>query len=283
MEHDPHDHRGHEVMMNVMYGKEECLRFGSTRFLDGKGKRCCDDPQAIPCSHCQTQSTGHQIQGRSVLGKRTCRETDNTRRSVLGKRTRGQTDNTKTAEDVREYMKDTFGKTTKSSKRQRVVRVQELDSYVVKFKAALSKFNGMCAFCKVWGHDVARHSILHCPSMVENEDINTSSQTYREWLSLLKYEFKKHGKICYFCHIPQCNDALHDTFMPSAGSCEHKNIVPGVAYGIFHHNKWRNRAERQFSQRWLSEVQFSIWLNSTPIKGHKTNMTALFLWFSDQI
>jgi hypothetical protein len=74
--------------------------------------------------------------------------------------------------------------------------------------------------------------------MVENDQLTTSASSYQEWQSQLCYDKKEHGKICYFCHIPQCNDALHDKFQPSAGSCEHPNVLSGVANGIFHHPQW---------------------------------------------
>jgi hypothetical protein len=131
MEHDPHDYRGHKAMMDLVYERDECLRYRTTLFLDGKKKRCCDDAHAIPCSHCKTLSTEVQIQGRSVLGKRT--RNDDMRMAHF-----------KTTQNVKDYMKETFGQTTEISKHQCVVRVQKLDGYVVNFKTALSKFNGIC-------------------------------------------------------------------------------------------------------------------------------------------
>jgi hypothetical protein len=44
MEHDPHDYKGHKAMMDLMYDKDQCLHFKTTLYLDGKGKRCQDDP-----------------------------------------------------------------------------------------------------------------------------------------------------------------------------------------------------------------------------------------------
>jgi hypothetical protein len=271
-EKDPQDHKGQKAMMDVVYEGDQCLRYESTLFLDGKGRKCSDNAQAIPCSRCKAKLalTGQRGQVNSILGKRT-RDSHHLM---------DQLDSTK---KVKKYMDDTFGQATEHSKRRRVERLEMKDDYVVKFRAALSKFDGMCAFCMVWGEEVPFHSILRCTTLLGHQDLTTTAETYRLWKGNLSYDFKKHGKVCFFCHIPQCDDALHDTFQSGAQGCEHPDLLGGLAYGIFHHKKWCGKAEKHFGGTWNSEVCFIKWLNAIPIKGHKTNMTALFLWFSNQI
>src|ERR1700735_3348569 len=142
-------------MMDMLYGDDQCLRYISTLFLDGKGKKCLDIPQAAPCSRCKAVPTSASFTARD--------------KSLLGKRARDSAvdmERFNTSQKVKDYMNDTFGNAVETSKRRRVERIEMRDDYVVKFKEALSKFEGMCSFCLVWGLEVPFHSILKCTTMV---------------------------------------------------------------------------------------------------------------------
>ena len=48
------DHKGQEYVMKYIYGEEkECLRFGSTYYIDGKGMKCDEDKDNMWCSRCK--------------------------------------------------------------------------------------------------------------------------------------------------------------------------------------------------------------------------------------
>ena len=250
------DHKGQMVMADWLSSTRQCLRFGLTKFIDGVGQQCTDKPNARRCSRCQGHNTPDMAKGTTSL--------------VLGKRPAHQ-------------VAGSFTEAYASSKRRREDRSAGQDGYINQFKSALSKFNKICAFCCVYGVIESYHSILQCPTMLWDTRLQTDRDTYRRWKTSLRYNEQLHGNVCYFCHVPQCHDLLHDTFQSSAMSCQHPDIVLGVAYGVFHHQTLHSKAEEHFSQQWSSEDQFVQWLNKAPVTGHKTNVTALFLWYSSTI
>jgi hypothetical protein len=119
--------------------------------------------------------------------------------------------------------------------------------------------------------------------MLDNPLLVISKKTYLDWQQTLRYTDKLHGSICFFCHIPQCDDTLHPTFEEQAGSCEYQDILSGTALAIYNHEQWKCRAQKNFVCHWLTFAHFTAWLNGKPVAGHKTNMSALFLWYSSTL
>ena len=263
------DLKGQMAMADWLRATRQCLRFGLTKFIDGVGRQCTENPNARRCSWCK----GHDdlvIQSSSSSHKAPNMPKDTTSMVVLGKRP---------AHKVANSFTEAFA----SSKRRREDRSAGQDGYINQFKSALSKFKGICAFCRVYGYIKSYHSILKCQTMLLDPTLKTNADTYRSWKTCLRYNEQQHGNICYFCHVPQCHDLLHDTFQSAAGSCQHPDVVAGVAYGVFHHQELRCKAEESFCQQWSCEDQFVQWLNKAPVAGHRTNITALFLWYSNTI
>lgn len=259
------DHKGKLAVADWLFRTCQCLRFGMTKFIDGVGQKCSDKPNSRHCSWCRGHSSSSSP-SRQIPDKPKA----TTSSTVLGKRPAHK-------------VVSSFTEAYTSSKRRREDRRMGQGAYIDQFKAALSKFSGICAFCRVHGHIKPYHSILTCDTMVMDPSLETDRDTYRHWKGQLRYNELLHGKVCYFCHVPQCHDLLHETFMSSAGSCKHPDVVGGVAYGLFHHTTLHSDAEEHFSQHWATEDQFVQWLNKAPVTGHKTNMTALFLWYSSTI
>ena len=44
--------------------------------------------------------------------------------------------------------------------------------------------------------------------------------------------------------------------------------------------EWR---EKHFVTEWRTQEMFVKWLNGNPVEGHKTNLSALFLWYSNHL
>jgi hypothetical protein len=105
-------------------------------------------------------------------------------------------------------------------------------------------------------------------------------KTYLAWADALKYG-KGNTAICFYCHVPQCNDNLHPTFSSLPDACEYPDAITGIGYGIYNIGPWRGHAEHHFKMKWPTECHFLAWLNGKPIPGHKSNLSALFLWYSE--
>lgn len=265
------DHKGQMAMADWLFGPwRRCLRFTMTKFIDGIGQQCSNKPNTMHCSWCKVHPNDVALQRPSISFGLTS-ENSRATNSALGKR------------PAAHQAAGSFTEAYASSKRRRQEKGAGQDAYVDQFKLALGKFNGICAFCRVFGHINAYHSILNCETMVSNPTLTTSRDTYRTWKRQLQYKEKLHGQICFFCHVPQCHELLHDIFQSSAGSCQHPDVVGGVAYAVFHNTVLCSKAQEFFSKTWLTADQFAQWLNEAPTIGHKTNMTALFLWYSSTI
>jgi hypothetical protein len=163
------------------------------------------------------------------------------------------------------------------------MRKEGESQYIERFKAALAKFTGICSFCRVAGQEEPWHSIIMCPQMTMLPDLSCTAESYRHWSRGITYQPQYHDKICFRCHVPQCSDRLHATFVSrSDQACEYKDALAGIGYAIFHIEPVKAQAQAAFGCTWDNEGNFLDWLNEKPMSGHKTNLSALFLWYSDQ-
>ena len=137
-------------------------------------------------------------------------------------------------------------------------------------------YQGGCAFCLVFNKHHARHPILKCHTLLHDVE-GIGKESFLQWQRQLQYREDFHSSVCYFCHIPQCNDMLHQTF---GMGCDNKDIVGPVGYGIFHNPDIKQDAELEFGCTWTTINHFINWLNGPPCNGHNTNLTALFLWYT---
>jgi hypothetical protein len=130
--------------------------------------------------------------------------------------------------------------------------------------------------CMLFDRDSEKHSIMRCPSL--------DKDAYLTWKHSLKYFDKLHSKVCFHCHIPQCDDMLHPTFAIGASSCDNQDVLAPIGFGIFQHSGLKHRAESRFKVRWTGLDSFAAWLNAAPVsEEEKTNLASLFLWYSSTI
>ena len=287
-------------MWELLFGLKECLHYMIASFNDVKGTRCKDNKDAQPCSCCRASLGGHI---RDFFGTKSSPHVhyvltlDKSAKSVPSSIHQNQSfsnislglsadkgfpthmhlpQTTQTGKHAAENPTCCFNKAYEARKHQKMDCQQELHPYIQRFKAALAQFAGVCAFCKVWNVESTYHSILKCPTMLHHPDLSLTQDTYLVWQKMLSYK-DNHGSVCYFCHIPQCDDTLHPTFAFNAEACEHPDILSGSTYALFHHLWWLPLAQQHFSCHWPTFKHFVNWLNAKPVAGHKTNMGALFL------
>ena len=230
-----------------------CLRYGFTSFCDEAGTYCSDDPSYQQCSVCQASSS----KAPQIVYPQTSTSSSLKRTSTS-------------------MMDNPFTEAYNQTKRQRLSRLTAANAFVDSMKAALLFFSNTCAYCKVHGQTVKKHSITACPLLQGSH--HGAVGKYLGWKKLLKYNPNFHGPICYFCHVPQCHDTLHGVF-GSATDCEHPDVVAPVAYAIYHSGPLRSAAQEHFKSEWEDTSHFLKWLIGRPVHDQGSNMTALLLWY----
>ena len=243
---DTIDHQGKIAMHQWLFPTRPiCLRYGLTLFCDGRGTNCYDDDSYQNCSVCQP----------SLLND--CPTTPLISQSIK-----------RPAEDL-------IDEAYHINKQRKIHKEAQRLSYVDKMKCSLDFFQDICALCKVYGHDVSKHNIFVCPQLTTPKD----HLSYVNWRNMIKYG-KHHRKMCYRCHVPQCDDKLHGTFVKGSGQgCHYPDIIAPVAYAICQHHSLLSSACVHFKQKWSNSAELITWLNDKPIDGEKSNLTALFLWY----
>ena len=240
------DHQGKVAMHQWLFPIEQvCLRYGLTLFCDGRGTYCLDDDSYQNCSVCQP--------------------------SLLNDCPPPPAPSTSLKRPAEDHINEAY----RVNKLRRINKETQRYSYMDKMKSALDFFTYICAYCKVYGEDIPKHNILTCPLMINHAGYSS----YINWRNKIKYG-KHHHKMCYRCHVPQCDDKLHGTFVKgSSQGCLYPDIIAPVAYAIFRENTLLTAACAYFKQTWSNSEDLMNWLNGKPIEGEKSNLTALFLWY----
>jgi hypothetical protein len=76
---------------------------------------------------------------------------------------------------------------------------------------------------------------------------------------------------------------LHPSYSRDPTECRHRDLIATVVFGILTNDEKQSVAQISFPEADLSSPMAAIeWLNSDPIAGHRTNLTALFLWYAEE-
>jgi superfamily II DNA helicase RecQ len=274
------DHKGKLAMYQWVFpNRPICLRFGLTSFCDPIGAHCSDKPAFQKCSVClPVEPPSQRIQDIQMALESTlavmARSAINSSSSSLSK---GHVVNQSAmATTVKRTTTSAFNEAYETSKRRKVDTQVKRSEYVDNMLLVLAYFEGICAYCKMQGKEVDKHAIIRCP-YIDSGD-GKGEEKYVLWRDKIKYQ-GFHSSICYRCHVPQIDDRLHSTFMKGGAACHHPDVIAPVAYAIFRNHGMRKAAEGYFSQRWTDLNQFMKWINSKPVQGHESNLTALTWWY----
>ena len=239
------DHQGKVAMYHWLFPpKPICLRYGITKFCDGQGTYCHDDSTYLNCSVCQP--------------------------SLLYDCPPSYVQSPTLKRPAKDHIEEAY----RISKQRKIDKDTQKLSYVDKMKRSLDFFRDTCAYCKIYGKEGSKHDILHCPLLIAQGQ----HSTYVDWRNMIRYG-KHHHKLCYRCHVPQCNDKLHGTFVKGSTGCVYPDIIAPVVYAICHDQSLLSGAIVYFKQKWNNLEELMTWLNGQPINGEKSNLTALFLWY----
>jgi len=152
--------------------------------------------------------------------------------------------------------------------------------YEHHFVMQLHKLEGRCGYCIAFDIDTpVWHDISRCP-ILESHGL----AAYFIWRPHIRYESRRHGQICYFCHIPITRYmCLHPSFSSDPKECRYRDLIASTVFGILTNVEKQSMVQHAFPHANLTSPMAAVqWLNAAPIAGHRTNLTAIFLWYMDQ-
>jgi hypothetical protein len=171
-----------------------------------------------------------------------------------------------------------FAGAFQESKRRKIAKAESTSNYVAKFRKALNPFRGTCPICRVRGlHNIPDHQLSKCDILWQM----TSPTDFITFKRSIKYGKHHKHSICFYCHIPQINDRLHQTFELKGNSCEFPDTIAAVAMHVLYDKHVRKEACAYFACKWSDDKDYVVWLNGPPSEGHYSRISEVFLWFSE--
>jgi hypothetical protein len=127
------------------------------------------------------------------------------------------------SEHPKRNLAQAFGKTYEARKQWDVWQHQDSSNYIKTMHTALTHYLHRCAFCTaIDKHNEAVQALKDCPHM------HPEFGDYAGFRKSIKYA-KHHGGVCFWCHVPQCNDELHATFVKGGDdACDFPDVVGPV-------------------------------------------------------
>lgn len=251
------DYKGLQEMHNYVFKEADCLRYAITKYCDGVGVYCYNDPKRQICSLCIAKSPAekqslHKDQPLPTLIKSS--------KSSL-KRKRNEPGN-----------RLAFISLAENARKRKARREEGKLEYAAKFEMALGIFNSSCAFCLM--KDVTEsHGLTECPNFQKMWD------AYKTFKKSIRYPPQFPNKSCFFCHVPLLSNLLHPEFgKPS--HCAHPDVVPVVAFVVFLNPELHRKAETHFGVGWKSVKDYGKWLVMPPSNGSLTHISDIFLWYT---
>jgi hypothetical protein len=242
-------HKGICEVWGMLFNSTECLRYCITLFNDGHGIRCGDDEENQICSRC---------------------ESSRSRPRLIDIVTEGSSGGS-----IKRRAPSAFETAHQAAKMRKVEITAEEQLYVERFFKALACYRNTCAMCLLFGGmETTFHRMRFCPVLGE-----ASTDALRLLKNQLHYDSKIHAPICYHCHIPICHNMLHPPY-GGQQDCTHPDVVMYVAWAVFHGKGSQPKLESRFGRTFPTIEAYIAWLNGPPIAGHKSNLTAVFLWYT---
>ena len=176
---------------------------------------------------------------------------------------------------------DAFELQALNAKHRRVDSEESELNYITIFQQQLDRFSGVCTFCMMQGIHAPLHNIVKdCMTLRDNGGAY-SFVSFREGL---RYNKSTQGlkHICYFCHVPQGHgDILHPPFR-DRGACKYPDLIAPLVFAMYIDKDIHGKMEEHFNKKFATMTDFTSWLVSSPIPRHKSNLTAVFLWYSTE-
>ena len=260
------DHTGEKLMQKLLFGpttgRNACIRFQLSLFLDGVGVACTDAPTVAQCSRCSPDLNNpapltrapHTFDNALI---------DN---SLQPKRT---------AED--HNTPADFAALHVAAKKQKTHRLQTTNALDNTLEALFKQWQGTCLYCLHLdpSHVVIDHTFFKCPQL-------SSSQLtdYRDLRRQITFDYSsitegRVPRICFKCGVPQINK-LHDTF--GRGDCKYEDLVFPTMWIVFSTPSLKEIAQKHFQQDWTSVQLYTDWLAMLD-KNNLPNLITLWQWY----
>jgi len=157
----------------------------------------------------------------------------------------------------------------------------EEQEYVANSQRALTCYRATCTLCIVKDGTHDAHNFWFCPtlmSMFGNDDTKGLS-LYKSFKNKLHYDHTIHDPICYYCHIPICHNLLHEP-VGTAVTCTYPDVVDCIGWTLYQGAGTWPLLQKEFSINFNSIDSYTAWLNCPSIAGYKSNLSAVFLWYT---
>ena len=224
---DTIDHKGEQDMYDMLFGKnkETCINYALSLFNDGTGISCNTSWNGQMCSRCLEAKTGCPTKKgeltiatyrRCVIHPRFLALQQHPASRMTATVARFSLTSNPTLPSKRSY-NETSGSSNpenpfqgafQDSKRRKITKAESISSYVAKFRRALNPFRETCPICRARGlHNIPDHQLSKCDTL-------SQIMSPTDFISFKRsINYGKHHKhsICFYCHIPQINDQLHQT------------------------------------------------------------------------
>ncbi|KZT18427.1 hypothetical protein NEOLEDRAFT_1152627 [Neolentinus lepideus HHB14362 ss-1] len=246
------DHKGQLAMYNWLQSlsRNTCLRQGLTHFCDGEGDTCKGYQSAQWCIICQ-RKTKDVCPPAATVTKRTLDSSDSP-----------------------------FDEAASEAKRRKIERIMQFGGRIQAVHEALEFLNACCVLCRlVKEEEHPKHDIEDCPAILSQGFPFTLPQ-YRALKKCIKYDLKKHGSICFKCHVPQLDDVLHPTFTRgSEAACQHPNVMLPLGFHIMCVPEMRQAVLAEHGVKDSSVDSFQTWLSAPSNTHYPTNLCNVLIWF----
>ncbi len=304
---DVADITGEALMRGIMFqpptGRQGCVRYLLSRFIDGVATACTDVPSAAECSRCSpiTQSgplplsrTSRKYNNALVdnsLSDKRCADADPHDGPALttwkkqrhigisgalpGRFAGGPTTRTTSLES--DVGPTDFAALSNASARQYSGRLLANYEIASELRQVLGQWEGTCACC--FDHDgsvVRGHQWYYCKEHNDSAQI-ADLKELRSHIHFTTFDSSTADapNICWRCAVPQFHD-LHPDFI--AGRCQYDDNIYPTVYYVWQHEDRRKAASQHFNRDWRNRAQYGVWLAERDAVTKIPNIVAVYLW-----
>ena len=259
---------GVKEMAEICFGSNShCLRYAITKYNDGQGVYCGENPNDLRCSSCLP--TAGFLPSAPVPSLK--RKTMTSDLAPIKSNKIIKLDPLPEA-PMSDSMKETWARIKAA---ERAISAEE-DAVFSNVQNNLNMLLGECAAC-FWMeqhtssvYQEERHEFKKC-----RFHQSASGADYIRFKSRIHYDTRIHRKICFICHVPNFGDKLHTTF-GGPSSCQYLDIILPTLYCGYVNKK--EALEKEFGLKWWGIEQYAHWLGGKLVKPkERSNLISAYL------
>lgn len=267
---------GVKEMAEICFGSNSnCIRYAITKYNDGQGVYCGEDPNDFRCSFClPTAGLMPSTQVTSTINPLKRKTTSHLAPMKSNKIIKLDALSIQYSEEA---MSDSMKKTWAKIKAAEQAKSAEDEAVFSNVQINLNMLLGECAAC-FWMaqctssiiYQEGRHEFKKCPFHQ-----SAMGSEYIKFKDRIHYDSRIHRKICFICHVPSFGDKLHTTF-GGPSNCQYLDIIlPTLYFGYV--NK-KQELEKEFALKWWGIEQYAYWLCGKLVKPKEcSNLISVYL------